>query len=78
MFDRAEKIKIAEMERRKAMASENIARIRQEVAQKVRASEAAWQVTAAKWLSVARRKVQVKAKEDEDARAGRRKRKGGK
>eukprot|EP01035_Chromulina_nebulosa_P029892 gene29892-39671_t len=57
------------MERRKAMASENIARIRMEVSQKV---------GTAKWLSVARRKVQVKAKEDEDARAGKRKRKGGK
>lgn len=36
MFDRAEAIKFAEMERRKAMASENMARIRQEVAQKVK------------------------------------------
>ena len=44
MFDRAEAIKLAEMERRKAMASENIARIRMEVAQKVRAAEAEWQV----------------------------------
>ena len=45
MFDRAEAIKMAEMERRKAMASENIARIRMEVAQKVRAAEAEWQVS---------------------------------
>jgi hypothetical protein len=30
-----------------------------------------------KWLSIARRKVQVKKKEDEDAKAGKRKRKGG-
>ena len=44
MFDRAEAIKLAEMERRKAMASENIARIRMEVSQKVRAAEAEWQV----------------------------------
>jgi hypothetical protein len=36
MFDRAELIKLAEMERRKALASENIARIRQEVTQKVK------------------------------------------
>lgn len=45
MFDRAEAIKMAEMERRKAMASENIARIRMEVSQKVRAAEAEWQVS---------------------------------
>jgi hypothetical protein len=31
----------------------------------------------AKWLSVARRKVQVKKKEDEDAKMSKRKRKGG-
>mmetsp|Transcript_3163 Transcript_3163/g.5341 ORF Transcript_3163/g.5341 Transcript_3163/m.5341 type:complete len:649 (+) Transcript_3163:2-1948(+) len=78
MFDRAEQIKRAEMERRKAVAGENIARIRQEVAVKVKAAEAEWQSTAAKWLSIAKRKVQVKKKEDEDAKAGKRKRKGGK
>jgi hypothetical protein len=43
MFTRAENIKRAEMERRKAMAGENIARIRQEVAGKVKAAEAEWQ-----------------------------------
>lgn len=78
MFDRAELIKRSEMERRKAVAGENIARIRQEVAVKVKAAESEWQGLAAKWLSVARRKVQVKKKEDEDAKAGKRKRKGAK
>jgi hypothetical protein len=78
MFDRAELIKRTEMERRKAIAGENIARIRQEVAVKVKAAESEWQGTVAKWLSIARRKVQVKKKEDEDAKAGKRKRKGGK
>ena len=76
MFDRAELIKRNEMERRKAIAGENIARIRLEVAVKVKAAESEWQQLAAKWLSVARRKVQVKKKEDEDAKAGKRKRKG--
>lgn len=78
MFDRAELIKRSEMERRKAIAGENTARIRQEVAVKVKAAEAEWQSLAAKWLAVARRKVQVKKKEDEDAKAGKRKRKGAK
>eukprot|EP01031_Cornospumella_fuschlensis_P042113 gene42113-51421_t len=66
------------MERRRAMASENTARIRQEVAIKVKAAEAEWQAQTAKWLSVGRRKVQVKKREDEEAKAGKRKRKGGK
>eukprot|EP00981_Chlorochromonas_danica_P002026 scaffold413_cov176-Ochromonas_danica.AAC.22 len=78
MFDRTEQIKRNEMERRRAMAAENIARIRQEVAVKVKAAEAEWQVKAAKWLAIGRRKVQVKKKEDEEAKAGKRKRKGGK
>jgi hypothetical protein len=78
MFDRAELIKRTEMERRKAIAGENVARIRQEVAVKVKAAESEWQGLAAKWLAIARRKVQVKKKEDEDAKAGKRKRKGGK
>eukprot|EP00599_Poterioochromonas_sp_BG-1_P003191 CAMPEP_0173133270 /NCGR_PEP_ID=MMETSP1105-20130129/630_1 /TAXON_ID=2985 /ORGANISM="Ochromonas sp., Strain BG-1" /LENGTH=1788 /DNA_ID=CAMNT_0014044913 /DNA_START=1672 /DNA_END=7038 /DNA_ORIENTATION=+ len=78
MFDRAEMIKRNEMERRKAMASENSSRIRQEVAAKVKAAEAEWQSKVAKWLAVARRKVQVKKREDEEAKAGKRKRKGGK
>jgi len=77
MFARAETIKVSEMERRRAMASENTARIRQEVAGKVRASEAEWQGRTGKWLALARRKVLVKKKEDEEARVGKRKRKGG-
>jgi hypothetical protein len=71
-------IKRNEMERRKAMASENTSRIRLEVAAKVKAAEAEWQLKVAKWLAVARRKVQVKKREDEEAKAGKRKRKGGK
>ena len=59
------------------MASENIARIRQEVAGKVRNAEGEWQGKTGKWLALARRKVAVKKKEDEDARMGRKKRKGG-
>jgi len=77
MFDRAQDIKLAEMERRRSIASDNIARIRLEVAGRVRAGEADWQSKTSKWLAIARRKVQVKKKEDEDARMGKRKRKGG-
>ncbi|KAJ1432461.1 hypothetical protein B484DRAFT_29684 [Ochromonadaceae sp. CCMP2298] len=44
MFDRAELIKRQELERRRALAGENVARIRLEVAVKVKAAEAEWQV----------------------------------
>lgn len=77
MFARSQLIKRTEMERRKAMAGENIARIREEVAGRVKSAEAEWQGGAARWLTMAKRKVQVKKKEDEDAREGKRKRKGG-
>jgi hypothetical protein len=43
MIARTRDIKLTEMERRKAMAGENIARIRQEVAGKVKTAEADWQ-----------------------------------
>ena len=76
MFGRSEGIKISEIEKRNTAASENTSRIRQEVAGKVKAAEAEWQFQSSKWLTVARRKVQVKKKEDEEAKAGKKKRKG--
>jgi len=75
MFGRSETIKLTEIEKRRTAASENTSRIRQEVAGKVKAAEAEWQFGSNKWLTVARRKVQVKKKEDEEARAGKKKRK---
>jgi hypothetical protein len=76
MFQRTEDIKIAEVERRKAAASGNATRIREELAAKVKAAEAEWQAQTAKWLLVARRKVQVKKKEDDDAKQVKKKRGG--
>jgi len=76
MFDKAEIIKNAEMERRQAMASENTARIREEVAGRVRMAEAEWQLGASKWLTIARKKVQVKKREDNDARTSKARKKG--
>jgi hypothetical protein len=43
MFSRAEKIKRGEMERRKAIAGDNVARIRLEVSRKIRNRELEWQ-----------------------------------
>jgi hypothetical protein len=76
MFERSQLVKRAEMERRKASASDNTARIRLEVSRKVRTFEAEWQSNTAKWLQVAKRKVAVKKKDDEDARTGKKKKKG--
>jgi hypothetical protein len=112
MFSRAEKIKRGEMERRKAIAGDNVARIRLEVSRKIRNRELEWQGQClflclfflsppsrhfhttltfflphsptqqtgqcAKWLQVARRKVQVKSNEDAAASTGKKKRSGGK
>lgn len=77
MFDRSQMIKRTEMERRKAIAGENIARIREDVATKVKDAETDWQGDANRWLTLAKRKVAVKKREDEEAREGKRKRKGG-
>jgi len=76
MFDRSEQIKITEMSKRRAMAGDNVARIRNELAGRVKGAEQDWQNNSSKWLQVARRKVTVKHREDEEATAGMKKRKG--
>jgi len=58
------------------IAADNIARIRQEVAAKVKAAESDWQLQAGRWLSLGRKKVQVKQKEDQEAKQGKKKRQG--
>merc|ERR1712146_850599 len=63
MFDRAEKIKINDLTNRKIFAGTNTARIRDEVALKVKTAEAEWQTLSSKWLAVATKKVQVKKKD---------------
>jgi hypothetical protein len=77
MFERGEATKAAETERRKASAGDNIARIRLEVMKKVKVFEQEWQQLTAKWLQVGKRKVAVKRKDDEDAKQGKRVKKGG-
>ena len=77
MFERAEAIKEAETERRKASAGDNVARIRMEVGRKVKNFEKEWQGLTAKWLQVGKRKVAIKKKDDDDAKVGKRKKKGG-
>lgn len=75
MFQKSEDIKIEEMNKRKATANENISRIRTELAARIKADEKDWQLSTSKWLVVAKRKVEVKKREDEEARVGKLKRK---
>jgi len=77
-FDREEGIKKSEIDRRKIAAGESIARIRQEVAVRIRISESEWQVKSTKWLSIAKKKVAVKDSEDKAAKQSKKKRAGGK
>lgn len=76
MFETQTAVKVADINRRNAMAGDNIARIRQEVADKVRRSEISWQVDASKWCAVGKKKVEVKKKEDAEANKTKRKRRG--
>jgi hypothetical protein len=76
MFETQENVKIGDMNRRTTIAGDNIARIRQDVSDKVRKTETVWQVDSVKWTSIARKKVQVKKQEDSDASKSKRVRKG--
>ena len=69
MFDREETIKRTEIERRKKTAGDNCARIRNELENKAKNAEADWQAQTAKWLNIAKKKIQVKQNEDRNARA---------
>ena len=75
-FNRTEDVKKAEVDRRKTAGSESVARIREELNKRLHVSEQEWQYQTVRWLSMARRKVQVKKEEDEKARVGRKKRAG--
>jgi hypothetical protein len=75
MFNMAEDIKLKEIERRKDIASENITRIRLEFEIRAKSDETDWQLKASKWLLFNKRKVEVKKREDEEAKISKAKRK---
>lgn len=77
IYDGMAKIREDEISRRKLAASDACARIRLELTAKLKVSESAWQVSAAKWLSLAKRKVEVKKREDAEALQTKKRRKGG-
>merc|ERR1712000_781999 len=74
MFNRQEEIQRNEMARRKAMASDSIARIRQELTARIKASESDWQTQSAKWHTIAKKKIQVQQREDLEAKKVKKKR----
>jgi hypothetical protein len=76
-FKRNEDTKRAEIERRKISASDSCSRIRDEMAERMKGAEYDWQLATVRWLSLSRRKVLVKQREDEAAKAGKKKRTGG-
>jgi hypothetical protein len=76
MFDKTERIRADEIARRRIAADDNCARIRQELAARLKATESEWQISAARWLALAKRKVEVKKREDAEAQATKKRRKG--
>lgn len=59
---------------RKISAVANVRQIRRETQDRIRAGEDAWQAEAAKWLGTAKRKVQLKRREDMEQAAQKRRR----
>lgn len=76
MFEKTEKIQTDEMSRRRVAALDSCARIRLELSARLKAREHEWQVNAGRWLSLARRKVEVKKREDAEAMLTKKRRKG--
>ena len=76
-FKQVEDIQYAEVEKRRELARESSQRITQTLTQVVKGRELEWQQLTIRWISLARRKIAVKVKEDENAKAGKKKRSGG-
>lgn len=74
MFDKGEKMQRDEVARRKQMVYDNIERIRTELAAKIKASESDWQNECGKWLTIGKKKVQVKQREDTETKKIKKKR----
>ena len=76
-YKHVEDIQYVEIERRQELARESIQRITQTLTQVMKGKELGWQQQSIRWISLARRKIAVKLKEDEDAKARKKKRTGG-
>jgi hypothetical protein len=73
-FDRSESLQKDEVSHRKGLARDNLDRIRTELAGRIKASESDWQTASAKWLMVGQKKIEVKKREDTEAKKVKKKR----
>jgi hypothetical protein len=73
-FDRSEALQKDEVAHRKGLARDNLDRIRTELAGRIKASESDWQTASAKWLMIAQKKIEVKKREDTEAKKVKKKR----
>lgn len=67
MFEELEKVKFNEIEKRQKLARENISRLRSDLLNILKTTEMTWQQEASKWLLIAKRKVEIKKREDQEA-----------
>ena len=76
-FDRQEALREQVITDRRISAVTNIRRIRKDTLSRIRADEAEWQGEASRWLYTAKRKVELKAREDAEAKALKKKKRRG-
>ena len=75
VYDRKEQLAIQTVTDRRIMAADNVQRIQRETMAKIKGEETSWQQRAARWLAVARRKVELKEIEDAEQQTQKRRRK---
>ena len=73
-FDRHEDLQKQVIADRRISAVSNIRTIRKETQNRIRNDEQLWQNEAARWLGTAKRKVELKKREDADMEAAKRRR----
>ena len=73
-FDRHEDLQKQVIADRRISAVSNIRTIRKETQNRIRNDEQLWQNEAARWLGTAKRKVELKKREDAEAAAAKRRR----
>ncbi|GMH75260.1 hypothetical protein TL16_g06700 [Triparma laevis f. inornata] len=75
VYDRKEQLAVQSITDRRIMAADNVQRIQRETMSKIKSEESSWQQRAARWLGVARRKVELKEIEDAEQQTQKRRRK---
>lgn len=75
IFDTKERLSLQEINERKIAAEEAIRAVKRDTLNRIRENENNWQIRALKWLNIAKRKVEVKEREDAAAEAENKQRK---